>query len=96
MHRDVDVTHMHEIYWMIVSKQLSIQGLIAQAFLPLLGTDLSLKGQPGRIVNVTSVQGKVALPLSGAYGASKHALEGMSESLRRELIPYGIDVIIFG
>lgn len=64
--------------------------------MPLLGTDLRLKGQPGRIINISSVQGKYAMPLLGAYGTSKHAVEGMSESLRRELIPYGIDVIIFG
>jgi NAD(P)-dependent dehydrogenase (short-subunit alcohol dehydrogenase family) len=72
------------------------QLIVTRAFLPLLGTDRALKGQPGRIVNVSSVGGKVAAPFIGAYAASKHALEGLSESLRRELLIYGIDVIIVG
>ena len=67
-----------------------------QAFAPLLGTDRGREGAPGRIVNISSVGGKVGLPFLGAYVASKHALEGMSESLRRELMLYGIDVIVIG
>jgi NAD(P)-dependent dehydrogenase (short-subunit alcohol dehydrogenase family) len=43
---------------------------------------------------ISSVSGKNAMPFLGAYSASKFALEGMSESLRRELMPFGIDVII--
>jgi NAD(P)-dependent dehydrogenase (short-subunit alcohol dehydrogenase family) len=72
------------------------QLIVTRAFLPLLGTDRALKGQPGRIVNVSSVGGKIAAPFIGAYAASKHGLEGLSESLRRELLLYGIDVIIVG
>lgn len=72
------------------------QLIVTRAFLPLLGTDRALKGQPGRIVNISSVGGKVAAPFIGAYAASKHALEGLSESLRRELLLYGIDVIVVG
>ena len=68
--------------------------LVTKAFAPLLGTDRSRTGPPGRIVNISSVGGKVALPFLGAYAASKHGLEGMSESLRRELMLYGIDVIV--
>ena len=67
-----------------------------QAFLPLLGTDLSLKGPKGRIINITSVGGKYGAPFMGAYAASKHAIEGMSDSLRRELMLYGVDVIVVG
>jgi hypothetical protein len=69
---------------------------IIQAFAPLLGTDRGREGAPGRIVNISSVAGKVGVPFLGAYVASKHALEGMSESLRRELMLYGIDVIVIG
>jgi NAD(P)-dependent dehydrogenase (short-subunit alcohol dehydrogenase family) len=69
---------------------------VTQAFLPLLGMDKTLKGQPGRIVNISSVGGKNGSPFVGAYAASKHALEGLSESLRRELMLFGIDVIIIG
>ncbi|MEZ4670999.1 MAG: SDR family oxidoreductase [Anaerolineae bacterium] len=70
--------------------------IVSQAFIPLLGADKSLRGEPGRIVNISSVGGKVGGPFLGAYAASKHGLEGMSESLRRELMLYGIDVIIVG
>lgn len=68
--------------------------LVTQAFAKLLGTDRTRRGGPGRIVNISSVGGKMAAPFLGAYAASKHGLEGMSESLRRELMIYGIDVII--
>lgn len=70
------------------------QLIVIQAFAPLLGADRSLKGAPGRIINVSSVSGRNGSPFMGAYAASKHALEGMSESLRREMMLYGIDVII--
>lgn len=68
--------------------------LVTQAFAKLLGTDRARKGSPGRIVNISSVGGRLAAPFLGAYAASKHGLEGMSESLRRELMLYGIDVIL--
>jgi NAD(P)-dependent dehydrogenase (short-subunit alcohol dehydrogenase family) len=68
--------------------------IVMQAFLPLLGTDKTLTGEPGRIVNITSVAGKLGAPFVGPYTASKHALEGLSESLRRELMLYGIDVVM--
>jgi NAD(P)-dependent dehydrogenase (short-subunit alcohol dehydrogenase family) len=48
----------------------------------------------GRIVNVSSLSGRVALPLLSAYAASKHAVEGLSESLRWELEPFGIEVCL--
>lgn len=70
--------------------------LVTQAFAPLLGVDRSLKGEPGRIVNISSVGGKRAFPFIGPYAASKFALEGFSESLRRELMLFGIDVIVIG
>ena len=70
--------------------------LVTQAFAPLLGADRSLKGPPGRIVNISSVGGIRAMPFIGPYAASKFALEGFSESLRRELMLFGIDVIVIG
>jgi NAD(P)-dependent dehydrogenase (short-subunit alcohol dehydrogenase family) len=68
--------------------------IATQAFGPLLGADSSLKGKPGRIVMISSVAGKNGNPLMSAYSASKHAIEGLSESLRREFMLFGIDVII--
>lgn len=67
---------------------------VTQAFLPLLGTDPSLVGPPGRIVNVSSVGARLSPPFLGAYVASKAGLEALSASLRRELLLYGIDVIV--
>lgn len=48
----------------------------------------------GRIVNVTSVGGKVHTPFGAWYHGSKFALEGMSDVLRLELAPFGIDVVV--
>ena len=67
---------------------------VTQAFAPLLGADRALKGKPGRIVNISSVGGQVASPFVSPYNASKFAVEGLSEGLRRELLPFGIDVIV--
>jgi len=68
--------------------------IATQAFAPLLGADQTLKGSKGRIVMISSVAGKNGNPLTPAYSASKHAIEGLSESLRRELMLFGIDVVI--
>jgi NAD(P)-dependent dehydrogenase (short-subunit alcohol dehydrogenase family) len=68
--------------------------IATQAFGPLLGVDPSLTGPKGRIVMVSSVAGKNGNPLVSAYSASKHAIEGLSEGLRREMMLFGIDVII--
>lgn len=69
------------------------QVAVIQAFAPLLGADMKRSGEPGRIVNMSSISGRIAMPFTGPYAASKHALEALSDSLRRELMPYGIDVI---
>jgi NAD(P)-dependent dehydrogenase (short-subunit alcohol dehydrogenase family) len=70
------------------------QVIVTQAFAPLLGADRSRSGEHGRIVMISSVGGRNASPFVGPYNASKFALEGLSESLRRELMLYGIDVIV--
>jgi len=77
-----------------IEVNLTGQLIVTQAFAPLLGADRSRKGEPGRIVMISSVGGKNASPFVGPYNASKFALEGLSESLRRELMLFGIDVII--
>jgi len=79
-----------------IEVNLTGQLIVTQAFAPLLGADTTLRGAPGRIVNISSVGGKMGWPFGGAYVASKHGLEGLSESLRQELMLYGIDVIVVG
>jgi NAD(P)-dependent dehydrogenase (short-subunit alcohol dehydrogenase family) len=61
---------------------------VIQAFMPMI------RRNRGRIVNISSVGGKVATPFVGPYCASKFALEALSDSLRAELKPWGIHVAI--
>jgi NAD(P)-dependent dehydrogenase (short-subunit alcohol dehydrogenase family) len=70
------------------------QLIVSQAFVPLMMGRADNKTRPGRVVMITSVGGRNASPFVGPYSASKFALEGMSESLRRELMIFGIDVIV--
>jgi NAD(P)-dependent dehydrogenase (short-subunit alcohol dehydrogenase family) len=67
-----------------------------KAFAPLLGADPSLQGPRGRIVMMSSVAGRNGNPLLSPYSTSKHAVEGLAESLRREFMLFGIDVIVIG
>jgi NAD(P)-dependent dehydrogenase (short-subunit alcohol dehydrogenase family) len=64
------------------------QVAVTQALLPML------RIAQGRVVNIGSIAGRVALPLMGAYAASKFALEGVSDSLRRELYSQGVEVVV--
>src|SRR6267142_2756117 len=48
----------------------------------------------GRIVMISSVSGLVTPPTQGAYSASKHAMEGLSNALRHELYPFGVKTIL--
>jgi NAD(P)-dependent dehydrogenase (short-subunit alcohol dehydrogenase family) len=52
------------------------------------------KQQSGRIINISSVAGRIARPLSSVYDATKHALEAISDGMRGELAPFGIQVVI--
>jgi NAD(P)-dependent dehydrogenase (short-subunit alcohol dehydrogenase family) len=61
---------------------------VTQALLP------ALRRAGGRIVNVSSVGGRVSTPALGAYSASKFALEAISDALRVELRPWGIEVAV--
>ena len=69
---------------------------VTRAFADLLGADPQRTGRPGRIIMISSVGGQNGSPFVGPYAASKFALEGYSQSLRRELMLYGIDVIVIG
>jgi NAD(P)-dependent dehydrogenase (short-subunit alcohol dehydrogenase family) len=59
---------------------------VSQAFLPLL------RQGRGRVVNMSSISGRIAMPFIGPYAASKFALEALTDSLRVELRPWGIRV----
>jgi len=61
---------------------------VMQVFLPML------KAAHGTIINVSSISGRLATPALGAYCASKFALEGLSEALRLELLPFGVRVVL--
>lgn len=76
--------------------EVNVMGVVhaVQAFLPLLRRPKDASDRPGRIINISSVSGRIAFPFVGAYAASKHALEALSDSLRRELLIYGIDVVV--
>lgn len=75
-----------------VERQLAInvtgQIAVTQAFLPLI------RKAQGRIINMGSIGGRSALPFVGAYNASKFALEAITDTLRLELRPWGIRVMI--
>ena len=75
--------------------EINVLGVVSviHIFLNLLG---AYKGSsnPGKIIMISSVSGHRAYPYMSPYSASKFALEGMSDSLRRELMMYGIDVIL--
>lgn len=76
--------------------EVNLTGVViaTQAFAPLLALGPDRKGDPGRIVNISSVGGKNGSPFMAPYNASKFAVEGLSESLRRELMLFGIEVIV--
>ena len=58
-----------------------------------VGPSMRTQGS-GKIINISSVAGRIGFPASPAYISSKFALEGLSESLRLEMAPFGVDVII--
>lgn len=71
-----------------VELNLTAQLAVTQAMLPAIRT------ARGRIVMVSSMGGRVALPFTGAYHAAKFGLEGLGDSLRQELAPWGIKVVL--
>ena len=90
MHMPIEVFRQH--LEVLVVGQL----IVTQAFLPLLGANKNCSFRPGKIINISSINGKMPAPFIGGYVASKYALEGLSKTLRIELQLYGIDVIIVG
>jgi len=88
-----------EIFRQQIEVNVTGQLIVTQAFAPLLGASPQTRpktegARPGRIVMMSSVGGRIGSPFVGPYNTSKFALEGFSESLRRELLLYGVDVVI--
>jgi NAD(P)-dependent dehydrogenase (short-subunit alcohol dehydrogenase family) len=75
-----------------IRRQLEInvigQIAVTQAMMP------ALRRATGRVVFIGSIAGRSALPFTGAYAASKHALEAVADSLRVELRPFGMHVVM--
>jgi short-subunit dehydrogenase len=71
--------------------ETNVLGMLAvtQAFLPAMRAQ-----KRGHIINVSSLVGRIVMPYEGVYVASKHAVEGLSDALRFEVAPFGIDVTI--
>jgi short-subunit dehydrogenase len=62
---------------------------VTRAFLPKM-----LERRAGRIINVSSVGGRITLPFFGVYNSTKYAVESLSDALRYELRPFGVDVAL--
>jgi len=62
---------------------------VTRAFLPKM-----LERRAGRVINVSSVGGRITLPFFGVYNSTKYAVESLSDALRYELRPFGIDVAL--
>jgi short-subunit dehydrogenase len=71
--------------------QVNLLGMITltQAMIPVMREQGG-----GKIINVSSIGGRIAFPFAGLYSASKFALEGLSDALRRELEPFNIRVTV--
>lgn len=71
--------------------ETNVFGLLAmtRAFLPAMR-----ERGGGRVINVSSVGGRMVFPLGGAYHATKYAVEAMSDALRMEVAQFGIDVVV--
>ncbi|MEO9965028.1 MAG: SDR family NAD(P)-dependent oxidoreductase [Reichenbachiella sp.] len=75
--------------------EVNFFGLIAvtKAFLPLLGAQHNCPFNPGKIINMSSIASKRAMPFMTPYSSSKAAVDSFTEGLRRELLIYGIDAV---
>ena len=67
---------------------------VTNSFLPLLGAVANPVHPAGKIIHISSVSGIFNSPFMGAYCISKHALESMSDIYRRELLIFGIDLVV--
>ena len=88
---------MQELVLLVLLKKQPSQilkVLFKLTYMDLLGADKDRHGAPGKIINISSISGELAMPFMSAYNMSKFGLEGFSEALRRELMIFGIDVVV--
>lgn len=76
--------------------EVNVTGHLAltQLLLQYLRAERVGDSKPGRIVNMSSFLGRISLPFAGSYNASKFAVEALSDALRLELKPWGIDLVL--
>lgn len=79
-------THLDELQAQLETNLLGVFR-VTQGVLPIMR-----QRQGGKIINISSLNGLFALPYNGSYAASKFALEGLSEALRYEMLPFGVYV----
>ncbi len=82
---------LEQVRWQLEVNVIGVLS-VTQAFWRLLKAANGSRS-PGRIINISSVSGRTAYPFFGAYAASKHALEALTDTLRREMSIYDIKVI---
>ena len=75
--------------------EVNVFGLLSltQKLLPYLGAEWPQKDEPGKVIMISSTNGKITYPFIGAYSATKHAIEAFSDALRYELNIYGVKVV---
>jgi len=78
--------------------EVNVFGLIdvTKAFLSLMKFEKRDNATRSKIINISSTAGQIGIPFLSTYVATKHAVEGLSHAWRRELIPFGIDMIVVG
>jgi NAD(P)-dependent dehydrogenase (short-subunit alcohol dehydrogenase family) len=74
--------------------ETNVVGLADAAALAARSPGGMIDRRRGRIVNIGSIVGRMTLPFGGAYCSSKYAVEAVSDALRMELAPFGIDVVL--
>jgi NAD(P)-dependent dehydrogenase (short-subunit alcohol dehydrogenase family) len=84
----VEEVSVEKVEQMFATNVFGVMRMV-QAVAPLMRAQKS-----GRIINISSIVGKLTTPLNGAYSASKFALEGLSNALRMELLPFGVQVVL--
>jgi NAD(P)-dependent dehydrogenase (short-subunit alcohol dehydrogenase family) len=84
----IEIVPLEDIRRNFETNVFSLIGL-TQIVIPIMR-----KQGSGRIVNISSVAGRIARPLSSIYDSTKHALEAISDGMRGELAPFGIEVVV--